>query len=286
MDIRFLTLKIGFEEKDVERILYLDTLFPEMKELSKKAFEEKFAEIDKLLLEKETPEVSIRELRLLFLSHAFVRLYGVYLENGYTEELYYGAANDLVSKARECFKMHGEMGIRPFPWFENWFKLKRFTLGRLQYGIDKTYPLEAYEKCGYKVDKGDFVLDCHIPADGPLTEELCFESYRLAYDFFKNRFPDGVMRVVCSTWLFTPAHLHVLGKNSQRFASDFDIVYTTTSDNFDEGWRVFNQIDMSDPDSLPVETSMQKRFVEYMKSGGKFGSGYGVFFFDGEKILK
>lgn len=286
MDIKFLLSKIGFEEKEIDDILELDKRFPEIKEFSEKAFTDDFAEIDKILLEKESSDVSVRRIRLLFLSHAFVALYGVYLENGYSEELYYGAANDLISKARECENMHGEKGIRPFNWFRNWFTLKRFALGRLQYGIDKTYPLDLYEKCGYKVDKGDFVLDCHIPSDGPLTEEMCLNSYKLAYDFFKNRFPDGVMRVVCSTWLFTPAHLHVLGKNSQRFASDFDIVFTTSSDNFDEGWRVFNQIDMSDPDSLPVDTSMQRRFVEYMKSGGKFGSGYGVFFFDGEKILK
>ncbi len=281
--------KTGFEKSDIERILYVDSLYPEMKEFSLKAFTTPFKEFEPEFQDIVKEGVGIREVKLLFVAHAFLHLYDKYLEKGYSEEFFFNSAIDLYSKCLECKGIHsGEVGIIPFTWFNNYFTFNRFSFGRLQYDTAKTYPLdEPYEKGGYVLNKGDFVIDCHIPSGKePLTEEACFDSYKRAYEFFKDRFSDGIMKVVCSTWLFTKAHIHIMGKNTQRFFSDFDIVYETHSDNFDEGWRVFSRIDMSDPDSLPQNTSLQKRFVEYMKSGGKFGSGYGVFFFDGEKILK
>lgn len=110
---------------------------------------------------------------------------------------------------RKCERIFGEVGNFVLGWHFGFLKLERFQLGRIQYGFVSTYRFDTpYEKGGVKVCKGDPVLDCHIPAIGPLTEELCFESYRRAHKFFSHLFPDGITRITCSTYLFYPPHLH------------------------------------------------------------------------------
>lgn len=60
----------------------------------------------------------------------------------------------------------------------------------------------------------------------------------------------------------------------------------TEKDKFEDAWRIFYTFDTSDVDALPEETTLQKNFKECLKTDSKYGSGYGIFLFDGEKIIK
>jgi hypothetical protein len=55
---------------------------------------------------------------------------------------------------------------------------------------------------------------------------------------------------------------------------------------FNNAWRVFGKDSDKAPDELPQNTSLQKAYAKHLMAGGKTGSGYGVFFFDGEKIIQ
>ncbi|MBQ7897347.1 MAG: DUF5596 domain-containing protein [Clostridia bacterium] len=291
MNITEVMEKAGFASEEIEKTLALDSLYPEMRDLAKgymdRNMEAEPQEIDGYFETVLKDGVTVRQLDFLFLCHAYSFLYDKYQEKGYSDEMFTDVLSDLLSKTRKCEKIYGEIGSFVFGWHWEFLRLERFQLGRIQYGFLSTYRFDTpYEKGGVKVCKGDLVLDCHIPATGPLTEELCFDSYRKAHKFFAHLFPDGITRFTCSTYLFYPPHLHFYGKNTRRFASDFDIVNVTEKDKFDDAWRIFYTFDTSDPDKLPEETTLQKNFKECLRTGSKYGSGYGIFLFDGEKIIK
>lgn len=291
MEIREFMERAGFTPEEVEKVTALDALYPDIRGFAKTQVslnmpmecQDVEAYFETILKEG----VSVRQLNFLFLAHAYTFLYDLYKEKGYDEQLFWDVSLDLVSKTRKCERIFGEVGNFVLGWHFGFLKLERFQLGRIQYGFLSTYRFDTpYEKGGIKVCKGDPVLDCHIPAIGPLTEELCFESYRRAHKFFSHLFPDGITRITCSTYLFYPPHLHFYGKNTRRFASDFDIVNVTEKDKFEDAWRIFYTFDTSDVDALPEETTLQKNFKECLKTDSKYGSGYGIFLFDGEKIIK
>ena len=94
--------------------------------------------------------------------------------------------------------------------------------------------------------------------------------------------------MVCDSWLLFPKHREFLPEhlNIRSFMEDFTYIEGATEDKFENGWRVFGKDSTTAPNELPQETSLQKAYAKHLLAGGKTGSGYGVFFFDGEKILR
>ena len=65
---------------------------------------------------------------------------------------------------------------------------------------------------------------------------------------------------------------HILSRDDRRFAGDL--------------WRVFGHRDSYDPASLPRDTGLRRAMADYLAAhDGVTGTGYGVFTFDGERIL-
>ncbi len=209
-----------------------------------------------------------------------------YEKEGISEAVFKETFSDIKCKLNESLK-GGGFGLSVLWWFDGYFKLKRFALGRLQYDVlDNTAEDIAFK--GGLLPKGSFALDCHIPSGKPLSRELCIDSYKKAYAYFGGKISDGILPILCDSWLLFPDYMAVFGKDSNiyKFAADFNIYSIRQTDEFCDAWRVFGMPYKGDTHKLPQDTTLQRNFVEYIKRGGKFGNGLGILLFNGEKILR
>lgn len=216
-----------------------------------------------------------------------------YAAAGLDEELFWGIMMDLKYKLMECKKVKGEWGSFVAHWFDWHYKMKRFALGRLQFEEREWYPEESYEKHGVVINKGDIVINMHIPSAGPLTEELRMDAYRRAYDFFADCYRDGKLVMVCNSWLLDPVYQTFLPETSNivGFQKDFEILSVEKKENFGDSWRIFGMpgdkvVNQSNAAEMPRDTSMQRAFADFLIGGGKTGTGFGVIVFDGKEILR
>jgi hypothetical protein len=191
--------------------------------------------------------------------------------------------NDLKYKLAECKTVHDIWGTFVFGWFREFYLMTRFGLGRLQYDV-LTYNWEPYTKYGQSIQKGDAVFNCHIPSAGPLTKELCLDSYKRAYDFFGCR----PLVVICDSWLLYPPQREFLPPSSRilEFMDNFDVIKSWDhADGFPDAWRVFGSDHTLPPDQWPTATGLQRAYAERVKQGLPVGNGQGVLVFDSEKII-
>lgn len=280
----------GFNDVEKGRLISLSWRFPETKKYAEEfmAGDRSYASFDKAVKQVESMakiEASAYALDMTFLCHCFSMLPEVYEANGIPYEMFEDTAKDLLYKTRECVICLGDIGTVSVYWYWEFLALSRFAFGRLQFGRLRKFDNGHYEKNGYTIDDGDTVLDCHIPSGGPLTQEMCFDSYRKVWEFWHHLFPDNVVRIQCGTHLFYPGYRDIMGANTRAFADNFDIIAVTEKEEFTDAWRFLDTKDISDTDRLPKVTSLQRRFAEYIKNGGKHGSARGVLLFDGEKIV-
>ena len=212
---------------------------------------------------------------------------------GLEDELFWAMMMDLKYKLMECHTVKGQWGTFVGRWFDWHYKMKRFALGRLQFEVKEWHREEPYERAGVKVQKGDAVINMHIPSAGPLTRSLRMDAYRRAYAFFADCYYDGKLVLTCHSWLLDPVYATFLPEHSNvvDFQRDFDIYDVEKVDNFGDAWRIFGAagdqpVDQSNAAELPRETSMQRAFADFLAAGGQTGEGHGVIVFDGKEILK
>ncbi len=195
---------------------------------------------------------------------------------------------DFNCKLHECLASTGVYGTAVGWWFDSYIFLKRLTFSRLQYDI-KEYDGEKVTFGNNTLEKGDFVLDCHIHSNGPLLEKDCIASYREAWEFFKDDLKDGTLPIICWSWLLNPDYMVCFGENSNigKFARHFHIYRTDRDEKLKTEVlsHVFNTYSVTDIEKLPDTTSLQRKFKEYLKTNKPFGNGAGIILFDGENIL-
>jgi hypothetical protein len=208
-----------------------------------------------------------------------------YKEKNIPDEVYRMSMLDMKWKIKECKKHYNIYGSVAGYWFERFFRPDRFALGRLQF--EPSYAAHDYEKDGNVIRKGDIVINMHIPSCGPMTEELCMDSFRQAEQFFKDLFPGRPVAFMCNSWLLYPEHENMLEPttNMRKFMNFFEIVEGREDPNGGNLWRIFYAHDYSDPTKLPQETSLQRAYVKLLSSGKPAGSGVGYFFMKDGVIL-
>lgn len=205
-----------------------------------------------------------------------------FLKAGYTEELFLATMSDLKNKLLECKKVYGVWGAFTIKWLRNYYFCERFALGRLQYEI-ADFPFEEYKGM---MKQGEKVLCCHIPSSGPLNRADVIESLKKAYAFYPQIVKDGVLTVVCNSWLLYPNHYPLFkeGGNIRAFYHLFDVVGEWES--CEDFWRIFGYFYDKEKVALAgEENSLQKSFKAYLLAGNTMGGGRGVLQFDGEKVL-
>lgn len=116
---------------------------------------------------------------------------------------------------------------------------------------------------------GDDLLDVHIPAPGPLTKELCAESYARARALFAAHYPEIAPRAFqCHSWMMAPELAEILPDSSNVLAFQRPYlkypVYTKGEDvlNFVFKLRFQTYAD------LPEDTSLQRALKKRYLAGG------------------
>lgn len=224
-------------------------------------------------------------LSALFVMRGFMMIRDQYIQK-YGEEIYRDTAGDLAYKINECIGAEGVVGIVSISWHHLLLREVIFMLGRLQYHI-VPFPRDVYEAHGYTVRKDEPIIKLHIPSAGKLTEELCLDSYRRAYKFFKNQFKSDVIPFMCTSWMLYDRNLEIFpeGGNLARFMTDFDIIENQESPDNPDLWRIFGK-KYTDLTKLPRDTRLRAAMADYLLAGNSMGHGFGVFFHDGQNIVK
>lgn len=201
-------------------------------------------------------------------------------------EIFRDSMSDMRWKLWECYNMYGIWGSFVAFWFPGFFNLTRFALGRLQFETDTCNV--SYSNGDYNINEGDKVINMHIPSCGPLTEEACMESYKKAYEFYRPLFKSDIIPFVCDSWLLYPRHTEFLPKDSniRKFMDHFTIIDSDIDDKYSDLWRIFYKEYHQNIDDMPKNTSLQRAYIDWIKQGNPVGSGYGIFFFDGNQIVR
>lgn len=283
-----LLIQIGFTNEQLELYKELKKQYGTKLDTIRDAYLEHSLNISEALgkAKEELFELHPYTVELLFVIECLPAMKDNHLKNGISEKIFLDSAKDLVYKIKECGDATGVFGITTGWWYDRFIFATRLTFSRLQYDVN-IYDGEKIEYAGHTLDKGDFVLGCHIHSNGPLPEEACISSYREAWEYFRDKTKNGVLPIICWSWLLYPDYMDVFGETSNigRFARHFHIYRADPDENQISTVlaRVFSTDKYSE--NLPCETSLQKRFKEYFKTSNSFGNGAGIIFFDGENVL-
>lgn len=215
----------------------------------------------------------------LYLIYMLNPLKQFYAENGYSVEMWKGVALDVKYKLLEGYDVHGIYGTFFMIWFDRFFDLTRFCFGRLQM---ETIPLDGdYTVDGVNLKKGDTVLSVHIPKTGErLDKESVENAYNQAKEFYKDVFKSEYTVFTCQTYLLHEVTLSFLKKDSNlyKFVSDYTIVYNRDYPDYTEMWRLYDcNVIGKDLADLPSDTSLRRKYIEYMRTGKKIGYGHGIY---------
>ena len=199
---------------------------------------------------------------------------------GLDPSFFEGVLVDIKAKTIECYDVYKVVGNICYDWYIGFYNCKRACLGRLQ--------LERHTfRFDYKdYKKGERAVNCHIPSTGPLKYDDVIDSFRRAYVYFSDSVRDGILPIVCNSWMLHPqtAKCFKAGGGLEMFYNLFDIIHSEDTPKNHNFWRVFG-VEFKDFDKAPRDNSLRKSIYEMIQSGQDMGTGYGVILFDGEKII-
>ena len=111
------------------------------------------------------------------------------------------------------------------------------------------------------------------------------ESYRRAYEFFKNDFKDKPCVFYCTSWMLYERNREFMSPTSNivRFMSDFKLVKSFEVPE-QKYWWVFDRPYEGDASVLLRNTTLRRQMAEWLEQGGTPGGGDGYFVFDGNAI--
>lgn len=214
----------------------------------------------------------------------------LYAQKGIDDAIFWDTFTDLRYKAIECKKVKGVWGVFVAEWYRKFFTCDIIKLGRLEFENCEYYFDAPYSFGDIRLLKGKdaVVKSVHIPgAPEPFDKAARMDSYRKAYDFFKDELQGKPLVCICHSWLLYPEYKGILSPNSNivSFMGDFDVFASHDQEKFKDGWRVFADQSEKAAKDLPENTSLQRAFKNHLINGGKVGCGYGVLIFDGDKII-
>ena len=148
-----------------------------------------------------------------------------YEKQGLPMDVFDKSLEDMKWKMLECYEIHGVYGNFVGHWYDGFFNLTRFGLGRLQFELR---PFEGKEDCevdGVQIHPGDTVINMHIPSAGPMKPELLDDAFAQAEVFFKEHFPKDYTVFGVESWLIDPDLVRILPEgNMKAYADRFHLV--------------------------------------------------------------
>ncbi len=196
-------------------------------------------------------------------------VYDRYCERGISRQIYRDTFYDLTLWCENCYKAYGEYGIAQYDWFSRHLNLCLFRLGRLQF--ERMQSLWDIQTRHGAIHRGDPVISVHIPQGERLDVAACRDSFEQAERFWGKS--DGYL---CHSWLLYPGLQKIMkpGSNILQFQKLFQIVAEDFETREAEE-RIFGEVEMN-PEDYAEDTSLQRAAKKYLVSGGKLGSGLGI----------
>lgn len=200
-----------------------------------------------------------------------------YAERGIPESIFYDTMSDIgVWTAQARRDGEGE-GLSNTPWLLHHVRLELFKLGRLQFQPIKR-PIILDMGCALKTARmlPKLCLNVHIPRGGKLDLSACEASLYGAPMFFEKYFRQSYSAFCCLSWLLYPGNKAFMKEKSNilAFSRLFEVIGEKKYDG-DALYYIFGARKI-DPESITPQTSLQASALEYYKSGGAFGLGFGV----------
>jgi hypothetical protein len=200
-----------------------------------------------------------------------------YKSAGWPENLFYDTMDDYTVWARTGLRACGYWGIpRDKAWWTcKHLRMELIRLGRLQFE-PSTFQMDTYHGRTVDLQRGDPVLNCHIPEGEPFTKVRRYDSYSRAVEFF------GSNLFAVESWLLYPVHRQILKPSSNiiGFMDDFTTIHTEVWHDGRDLWRIFGFLDCYDPQTLPKKTSVQQAYAAHLQKTGETGGGYGIMLFE------
>ena len=203
-----------------------------------------------------------------------------YEKRNIDNEIFKNTILDMSFHINYCKTLKGVWGTFT-SWHLNFFTLKSFGIGRLQF-FAKFFE-EDFVGENISVKTGEPFLDVHIPNTGtPLTVEACEQAYKEASEFFKEHFNGKPIIFSCESWLVWHKHFEILSPSSNiyKFASRYTIVKKKLFKDAPWIWRIFNAEYNGNLDNLKPTTSLQRIYYDLIKNGEELGWDTGIFIYE------
>lgn len=142
----------------------------------------------------------------------------------------------------------------------------------------------ALEEWQQVLVKDDPILDVHIQEDGPLTAELCRDSYDQALTFFPEYFPDKPFRAfVCESWLLGAPLQQILPHSSNilAFQRSFRLYQAKLTPMGDDFYQYVFYVKPDDLTTAPRDTSLRRAILDHLLAGNLMREGGGFILLDG-----
>lgn len=254
---------------------------------NKNYFRKDWTEYDRMLDDvKELSEkikIDHRRTDLLIFILLAPHLKELYEENGYTEKMYHDTMMDLYAKMTEEYEVSKIWGTSVASWFSGFYNLDRFGFGRLQFELIE-FGWDSFDDGkGHTLTSTSNIVNVHIPALGKLDHDACLEAYKLAADFYSDRFDTDYVPFLCSSWLLDKPVNERLPETSniRIFMNDFNVFrWGEEKPSFWNYFPVFKTRYVEDYAKLPTDTSVMRTYREWAMMGGTVGDGSGVLFVD------
>ena len=201
----------------------------------------------------------------------------MYGARGVDERIYYDTMSFFNEILGENYIING--GCYSFDrasWYYRQIACIIYKLGTLEFEMKN---LAGGEADHFKMPDNTPVLSVHIQTGSVFTRAALDTSYQMARTFFAKYYPDFKFeKIVCSSWLLSPALKELLAEGSRilLFQSDYEIV-NVHADSDSYFIYVFNSTDKNiNADLLPEDTSLRRAIKKRLLNGGKIGTGSGV----------
>ena len=224
--------------------------------------------------------------QLLLLICLSLHLKEYYVQKNLPLDIWTACMWDIYYKIVECHMLHGVWGVFVDFWFRGFFRCQRFAFEKLQFELVEMPFDYDNESENIHVKKGVPVLKVHIPRTGtPLHRagQLC--AYKKASEFFGAYFQLNPVIFICDSWFLFPEMKNFVSPNSNLglFISDYTLMDFGYFEEFYKiTWRIYEPLER-DLDKLPQNTSLQRKYLQHVKNGGKSGWGYGIFVYPSKK---
>ncbi len=208
------------------------------------------------------------------------RLREHYISRGIALSVFDRSMLDFKYKLVECMEIYGVAGTFVTPWLAGFLRLIIFGLGRLQFEV-KPLGINCVVD-GTELAEDSPAINVHIPrTGGKLGHQEVTEAYKMAAEFFKESFCGKPVVFMCISWLLWKEHLNMLPPeaNMCKFIGDYTIIKNYDYKDYRELWRLFDKNYDGNPDNLPADSTLRRKYIEHIKEGKPTGSAWGVFIY-------